>query len=65
MAFATFTRKSLQALAMMLMAPALLILAALPALIHPSDLNNGKYERPPLDPGTTVAPPPENLVRLR
>ena len=63
MAFTSFARKSVQALALMLVAPALLILAALPALTHSSDLNNGKYERPPLVPG--AEPVAENLVRLR
>lgn len=63
MAFATFARRTVQAFALMLVAPALLILAALPALTHSSDLNNGKYERPPLAP--EAVPVAENLVRLR
>ena len=64
MAFADYARKGGQALALVLMAPALLILAALPALIHPSDLNNGKFERPPVGPGIKVERTPGNLVRL-
>lgn len=64
MAFADLARKGGQALALVLMAPALLILAALPALIHASDLNNGKFERPPTGPAIEVAHPPDNLLRL-
>ena len=64
MAFANLARKGGQALALVLIAPALLILAVLPALTHPSDLNNGKFERPPAGPGMELAQGPENLVRL-
>ncbi len=64
MAFANLARRGAQALALVLMVPDLLILAAVPALIYPSDLDNGKFERPPVGPGIEVEQPPDNLVRL-
>ena len=63
MAFANLARKGGQALALVLMGPALLVLAALPALVHASDLNNGKFERPPVGPGIEVEQSPGNLDR--
>ncbi len=57
MAIAAFVRKTCQVLALVLMAPALLLLAALPALAQASDLNNGKFERPPVGPASSAEAP--------
>ena len=54
MAIAAFVRKTCQVLALVLMAPALLLLAALPVLAQASDLNNGKFERPPVGPAASA-----------
>jgi len=55
MTLLSYGRRTWQTLALILVAPVLLLLALLPAVSHPTDHNNGKFERPRSDPAQ-VAP---------
>jgi hypothetical protein len=46
MTFLSYGRKARQTLALLLIAPVLLLATLLAAISHPTDHNNGKFERP-------------------